>query len=367
MSEPPTLENTNDPSNTHKPKSDEGQMFFRLAALVILVAALYFARAILVPFALAVLLTFVLVPVVTRLERLGLRQWRLGRPASVLIIILCGLALAGSVGLIVQREFTEVAARWPEYRVNIVNKLRDGAHLGSLSVDILPEPAALLESAVHHADLLTTPFAAALLVAVMLVFMLLSWEDLRDRALSLISESQTRVARETIQEAATRVSRFLLAQTIINLCFGAAAAICFWIIHITLGGRATTTFVVAAGFLAGVLRFIPYIGIWIGASLPLLFTFAAYPNNSVFLVTLAMFVGLELFTGQFVEPNCLGASAGISATGVMISTVFWTWLWGPIGLLLSTPLTVLLVVMGKHTHRFKYLHTLFANAREPSR
>jgi len=198
----------------------------------------------------------------------------------------------------------------------------------------------------------------------MVIFMLLSWEDLRDRALSLISESQTQVTRDAIQEAATRVSRFLLAQTVINICFGAAAAIGFWIIHITLGGRATTTFVIAAGFLTGVLRFIPYIGVWIGASLPLVFTFAAYPSDTVFLATLAMFIALEALTGQFIEPRYLGASAGISATGILLSTVFWTWLWGPIGLLLSTPLTVLLVVLGKYTPRFRYVHTLLANKRE---
>src|ERR1700722_11609233 len=159
MSEPPTTKSVKEATVAHKTISDEGQVFFRLATLAILVAALYFARAIFVPFALAVLLTFVLVPVVTRLDRLRVMHWQLGRPASVMIVILCLLAPAGSVGWIVKRELMELTARWPEYRANIVTKLHGDAQVGGLSVPI-PEPASLLESAAQQVDILTTPFAA---------------------------------------------------------------------------------------------------------------------------------------------------------------------------------------------------------------
>jgi predicted PurR-regulated permease PerM len=407
----PTCEGAKDRSAVQLPNSNERAGFYRLASLVLVMGTLYFGKAVLVPFALAILLTFVLVPAMTWVE-----HRRLGRRASVLIIILCGLSLACSIGWIVERQFMEVATTWPQYHASIRAKSRDfmqwadrldayraeiretltdesvGAHGPSsdnplhgaelqndtvnspisataentspISVRISPEPNSLLESAALHVQELMTPFMTALMVLVMLIFMLLNWEDLRDRSLSLISDSTIQGTRVAFNDAATRVSRFLVTQSIINVCFGGMATAGLWAIHMTVGGRAAITTAVTAGFLCGVFRFIPYVGVWIGASFPLAFTFAVYPNNSVFLVTLVMFFALEMFTAQVIEPHWLGASAGISATGIMLSTVFWTWLWGPMGLLLSTPLTVLLVVMGKHLPRFRYLFILLADRRE---
>jgi predicted PurR-regulated permease PerM len=231
-------------------------------------------------------------------------------------------------------------------------------------VRLSPEPTSLLESAALHVEELLSPFATALMTVVILTFMLLNWEDLRDRALSVVSDSMIQATRDTFHEATRRVSRFLVAQSIINLCFGVMAAFGLWAIGETLGGRTTVSTAVAAGFLCGVLRFIPYFGVWIGAVFPLAFTFAAYPDNAAFLVALVMFLALEVFTAQIIEPHWLGASVGISATGIILSTVFWTWLWGPIGLLLSTHLTVLLVVAGKHLPTFRYVYVLLADRQE---
>jgi predicted PurR-regulated permease PerM len=381
----------------------------RLASLILVIGALYFGRAVLVPLALAILLTFALVPMVTRVERL-----RIGRPVSVILVVICGLSATCSLAWLAERELAEVVTRWPEYRANFQRKtggfLRwvdrlegyrveigqalEGESAGQndssaatplpaatgagnkpvalgpventppLLVRVAPERSSLIESAALNMEEWLAPFATAFTVAVMLIFLLLDWDDLRDRMLSLLTEAENQVARDALGDAAKRVSRFLVTQSIINLCFGVLAAVGFWIIHITLGGRATAAFALTAGILCGVLRFIPYVGVWIGASLPLAFMFAAYPTNTIFLVALAMLLTMEIFTAQVIEPRFLGASAGISATAVMLSIVFWTWLWGPVGLLLSTPLTVLLVVMGKHLPRFRYLYVLLADCRE---
>jgi methylmalonyl-CoA mutase cobalamin-binding subunit len=170
------------------------------------------------------------------------------------------------------------------------------------------------------------------------------------------------VTTDALDDAATRISRFLIAQALINFCYGALVASGLWIIDLTLGGgRNGLATALLAGVLCGVLRFVPYVGPWIGAALPLGLAFAAFPGNSVFLVTLAMFVGIELVVSQAVEPHLIGSSTGISPVSVLVATVFWTWLWGPIGLLLSTPITVLLVVMGKYVPQLEVLDVLLGD------
>ena len=181
------------------------------------------------------------------------------------------------------------------------------------------------------------------------------------RMVVLIGNRHTWRARESLGEATASVSRCLFMQSFINLSFGADGGFrdC-WLIHITVGGHAIVSTTVLAGFFCGVCRFIPYIGVWIGASLPLLFTFAAYPSNTPFLLTLTMFLLLELITGQIIEPRWLGSIVGISPMGMLMSVVFWTWLWGPVGLLLSMPITLVLVMMGKYARALRPLNILFS-------
>ncbi|HUO07011.1 MAG TPA: AI-2E family transporter [Phycisphaerae bacterium] len=377
----------------------ERNTFYRLASLVLIVVILHFGRVVLVPFVLALLLTFVLVPAVTRLERL-----KIGRIASVLIVISLGLAATVSVGCMVEQSAAKIASRWPEYSSSIrakstaliewsdrferyqkeiretftgattsgrIPSTASGSQLQprdapepapfAVPVRIVPEDHSIWGALSTYSEELIGPFASALLVVAMLSFMLLRWEIVRERVLLLLAASRSPAINSTLEEATRRVSKVLIAQCAINGCFGLLSAIGMWIIDMSLGGRGSVTTALTAGFLCGILRFIPYVGVLIGAGLPLLLTFASYPGNLVFFVTLGMFVVLEILTSQFIEPRWLGARAGISPPGILISTVFWTWLWGPIGLLLSTPLTVLLVVMGKHIAALKSVYILLAD------
>jgi hypothetical protein len=204
--------------------------------------------------------------------------------------------------------------------------------------------------------------------------MLLAREDLRNRLVRLASfgGSQLTIATQALDDAASRVSRYLLAQAIVNGTYGAAVSLGLWIIGITVGRRdpsGTDDFpsFVIWGLLCALLRFIPYIGPWLGAALPLLISLAVYKGFGVFGVTVGMFVVLELISNNVMEPWLYGTSAGISTIAVLVSAVFWTWLWGPIGLLLSTPLTVVLVVIGKYIPQLAFLDVLLGDepALEP--
>jgi hypothetical protein len=170
------------------------------------------------------------------------------------------------------------------------------------------------------------------------------------------------VTTQAFDDAASRISRFLTAQSLINISYGGVIAVGLWLIDITMGGgQGGFRTALLAGLICAVMRYIPYIGPWLGAAVPLALAFAAFPGNGVFFVTLAMFVGMEIFVSQAVEPHVLGSSTGVSPMAVLVSAVFWTWLWGPIGLLLSTPLTVLLVVMGKYVPQLAMLDVLLGD------
>jgi predicted PurR-regulated permease PerM/methylmalonyl-CoA mutase cobalamin-binding subunit len=414
--------------------------YYRLASIAILLALLYFGQEVLVPLALAVLFTFLLTPLVVRVERTGL-----GRVPSTLLVVLIALGLIGVLGWTVERRFVQIVDKLSDYREairtkvarltrsgGVVEKVRaeiktvaepaptqaapatltstnpsassaasaaapapehappvrqdarpaavSDVHAGEtgardngalsrptpdnpLPVRLYPKPASGLELTGEYLGRVVGPLATAGLVIVFVIFMLLAREDLRDRLIRLVGDSSLHVTTQALDDAATRVSRFLVAQAIINASFGVAVAAGLWLIDLTLGGG-QSGFVTAvfAGLLCGVLRFVPYVGTWIGAALPLGLAFAAHPGNSVFLATLALFVVVEVIISQVIEPNLLGSSTGLSPLAVLASAVFWTWLWGPIGLLLSMPLTVVLVVMGKYVPQLAFLDVLLGDA-----
>jgi predicted PurR-regulated permease PerM len=376
------------------------QTFYWLASLVLVVVILHFGRVVLVPFVVALLLTFVLVPAVTRLERL-----KIGRGVSVLVIMSVGLAASFALCWMVEQRVAEIAAKWPEYRISLRAKSKtfiawsdrfaqyqeeiretftggtDGRALPGASgilldpknvtpsssapipVTLAPNRPSFLAALSSYGGGLVTPLASAFLVAAMLAFMLLRWELVWDRMLLLMGASRSALLDHALKEATQRVSKLLIAQCVINGCFSLAAGLGLWVIW-AFGGHASLPTAIAAGLLCGILRFVPFIGIWIGAGIPLLYTFAAYPSNAVFLAALAMFVLLEIVTANIVEPSRLGERAGVSPPGVLISTIFWTWLWGPVGLLLAMPLTVLLVVMGKQIPALRPIYILFADRHE---
>jgi predicted PurR-regulated permease PerM len=231
------------------------------------------------------------------------------------------------------------------------------------AVRLYPKPATTLELLGQYLGKLLSPVATAGLVVVFIIFMLIGREDLRDRMILLAGGGRLHVTTQAFDDAATRISRFLTAQSLINISYGGVVALGLWLIDGTMGGGEGGGIRTAllAGMICAVLRYIPYIGPWLGAAVPLALAFAAFPGYGVFCVTLAMFVGLEIFVSQAVEPNVLGSSTGVSPIAVLVAAVFWTWLWGPIGLLLSTPLTVLLVVMGKYVPQLAVLDILLGD------
>jgi len=386
--------------------------FYALASIAIVLALLYFGQDVLIPLALAVLIAFLLAPVVGWLEHL-----RLGRVTSTLLVVVAGIALAGGFGWIVEQRFVEIVNKLPEYRQGIQTKFHRLTRSGGMlqkareefrqtvqdapttqpattqtaveltgrttmaqpvnsasppftppspdepwAVRLYPKPATALELFGQYVGKLLSPVATAGLVIVFIVFILIGRENLRDRMILLAGGGRLHVTTQAFDDAATRISRFLTAQSLINFSYGVVIALGLWIIDRTMGnGQGGIRTALLAGMICAVMRYIPYIGPWLGAAVPLALAFAAFPGNSVFFVTLAMFVGIEILVSQAVEPNVLGSSTGVSPIAVLVAAVFWTWLWGPIGLLLSTPLTVLLVVMGKYVPQLAVLDVLLGD------
>jgi predicted PurR-regulated permease PerM len=389
-----------------------------MPTIIATVAILYFAREVLMPLTVAVLLAFVLAPAVTWLERR-----RVGRIAAVLISVVTALAVLGTVGWLVERQFVEVAEKLPDYGVNIQNKLRrfEGAAGGSFSkaargvqdafkrighaqpatvpppiiklntgaqaVDSHPgaptllqvspqnplpvreysEPVSPLQIVTRYLGQLLSPLATACLIVVFLIFMLLNRRDLRDRMIRLVGHGRVNLSTQALDDAATRISRYLLMQTVINLTFGVCVGIGLWIIGL---GSAEGKFpnVLLWALLAAALRFVPYVGPILGAAVPLLLSLAVFDNTAVFAATLCMYLGVELAMSQVLEPWLYGSSTGLSVMAILVSAVFWTWLWGPIGLLLATPMTVVVVVLAKYVPQLQFLDVILGNEEvlEPS-
>jgi len=395
--------------------------FVVLAALCILVAALYWAREVMVPLAMAVLLTFLLAPLVIRLQRLGLP-----RVAAVVLVVAALLCVVLVLGWTVLLQVQDLAEKLPDYKDNIVRKVRDLRGSGSGTVDraaaaieevkqavagsatqpatttqhsphppataatqfaasilpprqlaqspaqsstpstqplpvrVVPEPPSPVDVLGTYLGALLGPLGTAGIVAVFLIFMLIGREDLRDRIIRLVGEGQLNVTTQALDDAATRISRYLVAQAIVNGSYGAAISLGLWLIGITLADGWFPSFVLW-GLLCALLRFIPYIGPWIAAAFPLTLSLAVYPGYSVFFAVAAMFVIVELLSNNFMEPWLYGSSTGMSAVAVVVAAVFWTWLWGPIGLLLSTPLTVCIVVVGKYVPQFRFFDILLGD------
>jgi predicted PurR-regulated permease PerM len=402
------------------PDNSKRTQFYALASVAIVLALLYFGQEVLIPLALAILIAFVLAPVVTLLERL-----RLGRVLSTLLVVFAGVALVGGFGWIVEQRFVEIVNKLPEYRQGIQTKFHSLTRSGGVlekareefrqtvqetpttraasttqtaavvagaspsadaltplkpavvvspvplvapspdepwAVRLYPKPASALELVGQYLGKVLSPVATAGLVIVFIIFMLIGRENLRDRMILLAGGGRLHVTTQAFDDAATRIGRFLTAQSLINISYGAVIALGLWIIDQAFGnGQGGVRTALLAGMICAVMRYIPYIGPWLGAAVPLALAFAAYPGNSVFFATLTMFVGVEIVVSQAVEPNVLGSSTGVSPIAVLVAAVFWTWLWGPIGLLLSTPLTVLLVVMGKHVPQLAVFDVLLGD------
>ena len=375
--------------------------FILLASTCIIVAGLYFGREVLIPLALAILLSFLLTPAVKWLERL-----RLPRTPAVLIVVLSGVALLAGVGYIVGHQFSSIVNQLPNYEGQLRSKFHQIESHGGIfrkakqeataltrattQASPNPETAAAVPSAQPHPpatqptsdnplpvreypatsplqllrDYATTildPLATAGLVLVFVIFMLIMREDLRDRMIRIVGHGRLNLTTQALDEASSRISRYLSALAIVNAVYAVVTAGGLWVIGHFLGHGQGFPNVLVWGILVGLFRFVPYVGIWIGASFPLLLAFALFPGNAVFLATLGLFIAMEIVVSQFVEPVWYGQSTGMSPLAVLVAAVFWTWLWGPIGLLLSTPLTVCLVVIGKYVPQLQFLDILLGD------
>lgn len=346
------------------------------AGCVLVVAVLYWAQAVFVPIAVAALLAFLLTQPVSYLER------RIGRVAAVLAVValLFSVVTLGAWGL--ARQVSGLAEDLPSYRTNIREKIADvrGASRGG-SVEKIQDTLEDIQEEVTREDrprgtpaqpvvvvsqqvaglwgfptwvgAALEPLATAGLVLVLVIFMLLERQDLRGRLIGLIGHGHLPVTTKALDEAATRVSRYLLRQTAVNATFGAGVAAGLYLIGVPY-------WPLWAG-LAAVLRFIPYVGPWVGAGAPIVVSLAALPGWSQGLMVVALFAGLELFTNFVLETYLYAGAAGVSQVALLVSVAFWTWLWGPLGLLMATPLTVCLVVIGKHVPGLEFLATLMAD------
>ena len=357
-----------------------------LVSTAIIVAGLYYGRDILVPLVLAFFLGFVLDPLVVRLKRLGMP-----RPLAVVLVVCLTLAAIAGSGLMLGMQVRTLSAELPIYQKNIQLKLRSFVHTlkgpsifdGAIAtldtvkkevtgetdekvkpattpqvrsepqrVQIQESPASPIAKAGTLIKAIGGPLTDAGIVLVFMVVVLLDRHDLRDRLLRLLGGNLHRTT-DAMDEAGTRISKYLTMQLLVNVSYGVPMAIGLGVIGVPGA--------VLWGALAAAMRFVPYIGPMISALFPLALAFAVDPGWSMLLWTLGLIVFLELVSNNLIEPWLYGASTGLSAMSLMVSATFWTLLWGPIGLIMSTPLTVCLLVVGRHLPQLRFFNVLLGS------
>jgi predicted PurR-regulated permease PerM len=359
--------------------------FIVLATLCLIVTALYFAQDVLVPLALAVLFSFLLTPLVIRLERLGIP-----RAFASTGTVLLGLCLIVLLGWILSSQAVDLAGQLPNYKKNISAKIshlpflrNDGAfnklttEADELKTELSPTTAQseAQPMAVTVADqspwgmtqlrsllsAIVSPLATTFIVAVFVIFMLIRREDLRDRVIRLVGEGQLDITTKALSEAGDRISRYLLMQTAVNTAYGLVIGTGLWTIGHVSGQPGGFPDAPLWGLLCGLFRFIPYVGPWIGGFFPVILSIAVFPGAGEFIATVSLFVCVEVLNNSAIEPLLYGSSTGLSAVAILAAAVFWSWLWGPIGLLLSTPLTACIVVIGKYVPQMKFFDILLGD------
>ena len=350
-----------------------------LGNVVLIIASLYWAQAILIPVALSILLTFLLSPVAGALERIAL-----GRLPSVILIVVLTFSLLGGIGWIVTLQFGSLANELPTYRKNIRQKIADIREAGKggalekvqkTAEDVKEEfqkndeparvqekPREVVVKAEESSTFWPIPlavgtmverFAGAGLVIVLVVFMLIQREDLRNRLIRFVGYGRLTFTTRALEEAGQRISRYLLMQTIINSSFGLAVGLALYLIGVP--------YAVLWGFFAAVLRFIPYVGPFAAAIMPSALSLAVFEGWLWPILVVGIFVALELTCNMVLEPLLYAESAGVSGVGLLVAVAFWTWLWGPVGLVLATPLTVCVVVLGKYVPGMDFIGVLISD------
>jgi predicted PurR-regulated permease PerM len=355
-----------------------------LACFSLVTAVLYFLKPVFMPLALAVLLTFMLTPMVLRLTR-----WGLPRVVSILLTVLFSFTLLGGLGWIVSRQVIGLTEQLPKYEHNIRAKIasfkkprKDSSFSKAAEViehlknDIDQKPAGTVaEETAAKAEkpvavevkqsqpsfqVLRTVFGPVLgplgtvgMVVILVIAMLFQREDLRERVIKLVSGGQLNLATQAVDDAGKRISRYLIMNLIINATYGLPIGVGLYFIGVPNA--------LLWGLLATLLRFIPFLGPWIAAAFPVALAIAVDPGWTKLLLTLGLFVTVELISNNVIEPWLYGQSTGISTVALIVAAIFWTWLWGVVGLFLSTPLTVCLIVMGKYIPGLRFLSDLLGS------
>jgi predicted PurR-regulated permease PerM len=358
-----------------------------------ILAILYLARDVLVPITLAIILSLLISPLVRALRRLGL-----GSTSSVLAAVVALALLFASVATVMGVQVARMAASLPQYEQTLRNKL---ATVDEMSVKRLngltgqasrlleqrsepraaatltaglpaqaispaaPLPAAPIPVELHQPPpnslqviekvlaSVWVPLESAGIVLVVLVFVLLEREAVRDRFIRIAGGADLRATTFALNDAGERLSRFFLSQFTVNLGVGVA----LWIGLAIVGLPHAMLWAV----LGAVLRFLPYVGIWIAALFATVLAAAVDPGWALAVVTLGLFVGVELLAGQLVEPELFGHTTGLSPLSIIVAAIFWSWLWGPVGLIVSTPLTLCLVVAGRHIKALSLLDIMLGD------
>jgi predicted PurR-regulated permease PerM len=360
-----------------------------LAVATLIIAALYFGREIFVPVALAVLLSFVLAPFVMLLQ-----SWRLPHTISVLVVVVIGFAIIFSLGGLMVSQASRLAGALPGYQQTLKDKIdsirgmtggsgtleRASKVLKELNTELQnseaggkpgsgevlrqlndkpipvevkqPDPGALTTLVAIIAPLLS-PLTTTGIVVIFVVFILLQRQDLRNRFVKLAGSQDIQRTTAALGEAGERLSKLFLTQIAFNAAFGLAIGVGLELIGVPSAPL--------WGLIAMIMRFVPYIGALISAVFPLILAAAVGSGWEMLLLTAALFAGLELIAGQVIEPLVYGHSTGLSPVAIIVSASFWTWLWGPVGLVLATPLTVCLVVVGRHVDRLQFLDVLLGD------
>jgi predicted PurR-regulated permease PerM/GAF domain-containing protein len=356
--------------------------------IVLAIGGLYFGRDIFVPFALAVLLSFAVAPLMNLLRRL-----RLPRIAAVLVAVSLAFVVIGGVAFVVGRQVVQLANNLPAYQFTIREKIRslqESAPGGGvvdrvtttlqdlsselagdqearerrrpgaaqpptepLTVRLEPPQAQPLEVIRTIIGPLLAPLATAGLVVIFVIFILLEKEDLRDRFIKLAGGGDLQRSTQALNDAAARVSRYLLMQLVVNLTYGIPIGIALYFIGVPNA--------ILWGLLAAVLRFVPYLGPFLAALFPIALAFAVDPGWTMLLWVIALFLAAELVSNNVVEPWLYGSSTGLSSLAIIMAAIFWTTLWGPVGLFLATPLTVCLVVIGRYVPQLEFLGVLLGS------
>jgi predicted PurR-regulated permease PerM len=360
-----------------------------LVAAVVVILALYFARVMLVPLALAVLFTFVLTPLVSVLERIHFPRF-----LAVFLVVVVAVVGFGTIGWTVANQLIDVTNQLPGYKTNIKTKI-DAIHgpkngrfdkaadtmkeigkeltenpptptdlnaasksssSGKAAATPKPVPIQVFQPATNPLESMNTiitPLGSAIIVLVLTIFMLAGREDLRNRLIGLVGHGHLNVMTQALDDAGGRVSRYLLMQLVINACFGVVIGFGLYFIGIPNS--------LLWGVVAALLRFLPYIGAPLAAVLPILLSLAIFATWTRPVATIGLYLVVEILVANFLEPMLYGARTGISSFAILFAAIFWTLIWGPIGLLLSTPLTVCLVVIGRHVPALNFLNIILGD------